>query len=209
MGTVESEDQMAKKNSFNNPVVPKRPGAFEVWRIRRAGRKDARRNRTLMDFTRTQAVNEFESFSQRGEIALNDWLLRVTSPYVTGNSRIEAELELLFTKIDKQKSNMGKTGRQQKASSLRLASLEQEESDLRSQFAANKETGLALIRRADEVKPLWENLYRQKVAIYNQARSRKLKVEVEAASAEIPVYRSVPETELDQFEKELPVRKTR
>jgi hypothetical protein len=200
---------VAKKNSFNNPIVPKKPSAFEVLRIRRAGRKDARRNRTLMDFTRTQAVNEFESFSQRGEIALNDWLLRVTSPYVTGNSRIEAELDLLFTKIDKQKTNMGKTGRQQKAASLRLASLEQEESDLRSQYAANKETGLALIRRADEVKPLWENLYRQKVAIYNQARSRKLKVEVEAASAEIPVYRTVPETELDQFEKELPLRKSR
>lgn len=200
---------MAKKNSFNNPIVPKRPGWWEVSRIRRAGRKDARRNRTLMDFTRTQAVNEYEAFSQRGEIALNDWLLRVTSPYVTGNSRIEAELNLLFTKLDKQKANMGKTGRQQKAAATRLAALEQEESDLRSQFAANKETGLALIRRADEVKPLWENLYRQKVAIYNQSRARKLKVEVEAASAEIPVYRSVAETELEQFEKELPERKTR
>jgi hypothetical protein len=200
---------VAKKNTFNNPILPKKPGSFEVWRIRRAGRKDAKRNRTLMDFTRTQAVNEFESFSQRGEIALNDWLLRVTSPYVTGNSRIEAELNLLFTKLSKQEANMGKTGRQQKAATNRLAALEQEESDLRSQYAANKETGLSLIRRADEVKPLWENLYRQKVAIYNQARSRKLKIEVEAASAEIPVYRSVADTELDQFDRELPERKTR
>lgn len=200
---------MAKTNSFNNPIVPKKPGFWAIKKIQRTGRKDARTNRTLKDFTRTQAINEFESFSQRGEIALNDWLLRVSSPFVTGNARIEAELALLFIKLEKQKSNMGKTGRQQKAAAHNLEALEQEESDLRSQFASNKETGLALIRRAEEVKPLWENLYRQKVAVYNQARARKLKVEVEAASAEIPVYRSVELADLDQFDNVLPERKTR
>lgn len=200
---------MAKKETFGIPPQPKGLKAREIRRIKRAGRKDARRNRTLMDFTRTHAVNEFESFSQRGEIALNDWLLRVTSPYITGNRRIEIELDLLIIKVEKQKSNMGKTGRRQKSSTLYLAALDQEEADLRSQYAANKEAGQALMRKADEVKPLWENLYRQKVAIYNQARSRKLKVEVEAASAEIPVYRSIPEVDLDQFERELPARKSR
>jgi hypothetical protein len=200
---------MAKKNSFNNPIIPKNPGFWETRRIRTHGRKDAKSNRALKDFTKTQAINGFESYSRRGEIALNDWLLRVSAPFVTGNARIEAELALLFTKIDKQKANMGKTGREQKAAALRLAALEQEESDLRSQFASNKETALALIRRADEVKPLWEELYRQKVAIYNQARARKLKVEVEAASAEIPVYKIVEISELDQFNRELPERKTR
>ena len=200
---------MAKKNSFNNPVIPKNPGYWETRRIRKNGRKDARANRALKDFTRTQAINAYESYSQRGEIALNDWLLRVSAPFVTGNARIEAELSLLFIKIEKRKANMGKTGRQQKAAILNLASLEQEESDLRSQFASNKETALALIRRADEVKPLWENLYRHKVSVYNQARARKLKVEVEAASAEIPVYRSIPIADLDQFDRELPERKSR
>lgn len=171
------------------------------------GRRDAKKMKGLKDFTRTQAINEFESYSQRGEIALNDWLLRVSSPYVTGNSRIEAELDLLFVKIDKQKASMGKTGREQKAATLRLASLEQEMSDLRSQYSSNKETGLALIRRADEVKPLWENLYRLKGSIYNQSRARKLKADVEAAAAELPVYRVHPSVELEQFDKELPERK--
>lgn len=200
---------MAKKTSFNNPDIPNNPGRWQTRRIRRDGRKDARSNRSLKDFTRTQAINAYESFSQRGEIALNDWLLKVSAPFVTGNARISAELNLLFIKIEKRKAAMGKTGRQQKAAIFHLASLEQEESDLRSQFASNKETALALIRRADEIKPLWENLYRHKVAIYNQARARKLKVEVEAASAEIPVYRSIPIVELDQFDRELPERKSR
>jgi hypothetical protein len=200
---------MAKKPSFSQPLIPKKPGFWELRAIRRAGRRDAKKNASVKDFTRTQAINEFESFSQRGEIGLNDWLLRVTSPYVTGNSRIEAELDLLYIKIDKQKANMGKTGRQQKAAALRLAALEQEMSDLRSQYASNKETGQALIRRADEVKPLWENLYRLKAALYNQARARKLKAYAEAASAELPVYRVHPSVELDQFDRELPERKAR
>jgi hypothetical protein len=173
------------------------------------GRRDAKKMQGLKDFTRTQAINEFESYSQRGEIALNDWLLRVSSPYVTGNSRIEAELELLFLRIDKQKADMGKTGRAQKAATLKLAALEQEMSDLRSQYSSNKETGLGLIRRADEVKPLWENLYRLKGSIYNQARARKLKADVEAAAAELPVYRVHPSAELEQFDKELPEKKTK
>jgi hypothetical protein len=200
---------MAPKASFNNPIVPKKLSWCELRKIRRMGRRDAKKMQGLKDFTRTQAINEFESYSQRGEIALNDWLLRVSSPYVTGNSRIEAELELLFVKIDKQKANMGKTGREQKAATARLAALEQEMSDLRSQYSSNKETGLALIRRADEVKPLWENLYRLKGSIYNQARAKKLKADVEAAAAELPVYRVHPSVELDQFDKELPEKKTK
>jgi hypothetical protein len=200
---------MAPKASFNNPITPKKLSFWEIRKIRRMGRRDAKKMQGLKDFTRTQAINEFESFSQRGEIALNDWLLRVSSPYVTGNSRIEAELDLLFVKIDKQKADMGKTGRAQKAATLRLAALEQEMSDLRSQYSSNKETGLALIRRADEVKPLWENLYRLKGSIYNQARARKLKADVEAAAAELPVYRVHPSVELDQFDKELPEKKTK
>ncbi len=200
---------MAPKASFNNPITPKKLSFRETLKIRRMGRRDAKKMQGLKDFTRTQAINEFESYSQRGEIALNDWLLRVSSPYVTGNSRIEAELDLLFVKIDKQKANMGKTGREIKAATLRLAALEQEMSDLRSQYASNKETGLALIRRADEVKPLWENLYRLKGSIYNQARARKLKADVEAAAAELPVYRVHPSVELDQFDKELPERKSK
>jgi len=200
---------MAAKASFNNPSVPKKLSYCEILKIRRMGRRDAKKMQGLKDFTRTQAINEFESYSQRGEIALNDWLLRVSSPYVTGNSRIEAELDLLFVKIEKQKANMGKTGREQKAATLRLAALEQEMSDLRSQYSSNKETGLALIRRADEVKPLWENLYRLKGSIYNQARARKLKADVEAAAAELPVYRVHPSVELDQFDRELPERKTK
>ena len=200
---------MAKKSSFSAPVIPKKPGMCEIARIKRAGRKDARKNQGVKDFTRTQAINEFESFSQRGEIALNDWLLRVSAPYITGNARIEAEVRLFETKLEKQKANMGKSGREQKAATLRLAALEQEMADLYSQYASNKETGYALIRRADEVKPLWENLYRLKAAIYNQARSRKLKADAEAAAAELPVYRVHPAVELDQFDRELPERKSR
>ena len=200
---------MANKPSFSNPIVPKNPGRMEIRSVRRAGKRDARKNQGVKDFTRTQAVNEFESFSQRGEIALNDWLLRVSAPYITGNARIEAEVRLFETKIEKQKAAMGKTGREQKAATLRLAALEQEMADLYSQYASNKETGYSLIRRADEVKPLWENLYRLKAAIYNQARSRKLKADAEAAAAELPVYRVHPSVELDQFDRELPERKTR
>jgi len=137
---------MAKKPSFSNPIIPKKPSFCEVARIKRAGKRDARKNQGIKDFTRTQAINEFESFSQRGEIALNDWLLRVSSPYITGNARIEAEVRLFETKIAKQKANMGKTGREQKAAELRLAALEQEMADLYSQYASNKETGFALIR---------------------------------------------------------------
>jgi hypothetical protein len=200
---------MGKQPHLSNPVIPKKPSFCEVNRIKRAGKRDARKNQGLKDFTRTQAINEFESFSQRGEIALNDWLLTVTSPYITGNARIEAEVRLFDVKIDKQKANMGTSGRDKRAAELKLAALEQEMADLYSQYAANREAGFALISRADEVKPLWENVYRLKASIYNQARSRKLKSNAEAAAAELPVYRVHPAVELEQFDRTLPERKSR
>jgi hypothetical protein len=52
-------------------------------------------------------------------------------------------------------------------------------------------------------------MYRLKAAIYNQARSRKLKVDVEAAAAELPVYRVHPAVELEQFDRNLPERNSR
>ena len=197
---------MAKPMAFTQPPLPKKIGFWQSREIAKQGRKDARKTQGIKDFTRTQAVNSFESISQEGEITLNAWLLMVTAPYITGNARIEAEAGLLCERIKKAKAAPANTGRQKKAAGIRLAALEQEMADLRAQFAANRETGFAVIRRAEEVKPLWENHYRQKGAIYNRARASKLKLNVEAASAELPVYHMQDLVELEQFDREFPIK---
>lgn len=197
---------MAKKTSFSQTPEPKKIGFWATSKIQRQGRKDARKTQSVKDFSRTQAVNAFESISQRGEMDLNDWLLRVTAPYIAGNARIEAEAVLLANKIKRAKAVTATTGRQKKAAAQKLTALEQEMSDLRAQFAANRETGWGQIRRAEEAKPLWENLYNQKVSIYNRARAAKLKQSVDAVTAEIPVYRAHDLVELEQFDREFPVK---
>jgi hypothetical protein len=197
---------MAKKSSFSQTPEPKKIGYWSTRKIQRQGRKDARKTQSVKDFSRTQAVNAFESVSQRGEIDLNDWLLRVTSPYISGNARIEAEAVLLANKIKRAKAVTATTGRQKKNAAQKLSALEQEMADLRAQFAANRETGWGQIRRAEVAKPLWENLFAQKVAIYNRARAAKLKQSVDAVTAEIPVYRAHDLVELEQFDREFPVK---
>lgn len=197
---------MAKKTSFSNVPEPKKLGYWATKRIQRQGRKDARKTQSVKDFSRTQAVNSYESVSQRGEMDLNDWLLRVTSPYIAGNARIEAEALLLVSKIKKAKAVTATTGRQKKNAAQRLAALEQEMADLRAQYAANRETGWGQIRRAEESKPLWENYFNLKVSIYNRARAAKLKQSVDAVTAEIPVYRAHDLVELEQFDREFPVK---
>jgi hypothetical protein len=197
---------MAKKTSFSQTPEPKKIGYWATSKIQRQGRKDARKTQSVKDFSRTQAVNAFESVSQRGEMDLNDWLLRVTAPYIAGNARIEAEAVLLANKIKRAKTVTATTGRQKKAAAQKLNALEQEMADLRAQFAANRETGWGQIRRAEEAKPLWENLYNQKVSIYNRARAAKLKQSVDAVTAEIPVYRAHDLVELEQFDREFPVK---
>ena len=197
---------MAKKTSFSQTPEPKRLGYWATKKIERQGRRDARRNQSVKDFSRTQAVNTYESLSQKGEMDLNDWLLRVTAPYIAGNARIEAEAVLLANKIKKAKAVTATTGRQKKNAAQKLAALEQEMADLRAQYAANRETGFGQIRRAEEAKPLWENFFNQKVSIYNRARAAKLKQSVDAAAAELPVYRVHDLVELEQFDKEFPVK---
>ena len=198
---------MAKrKTSFSQTPEPKRLGFWAIKKIERQGRKDARKTQSVKDFSRTQAVNSFESISQKGEMDLNDWLLRVTAPYIAGNARIEAEAVLLANKIKKAKAVTATTGRQKKNAALKLAALEQEMADLRAQFAANRETGWGQIRRAEEAKPLWENYFNQKVSIYNRARAAKLKQSVDAVTAELPVYRVHDLVELEQFDREFPIK---
>lgn len=197
---------MAKKSSFSQAPEPKKIGYWQSRKIQRQGRKDARKTQSVKDFSRTQAVNGFEAVSQRGEIDLNDWLLRVTAPYIAGNARIEAEAVLLANMIRVAKAVNATTGRQKKNAAQKLTGLQREMADLRAQFAANRETGWGQIRRAEEAKPLWENLYNQKVAIYNRARAAKLKQSVDAVTAEIPVYRAHELVELEQFDREFPVK---
>lgn len=197
---------MAKKTSFSQTPEPKKVGYWATKRIARQGRKDARKTQAVKDFSRTQAVNSYESISQKGEMDLNDWLLRVTAPYIAGNARIEAEAQLLATNIKRAKAVTATTGRQKKYAAQRLNALEQQMADLRAQFEANRETGFAQMRRAEEAKPLWENTFNLKVSIYNRARAAKLKQSVDAVTAEIPVYRAHDMVELDQFDKEFPIK---
>lgn len=196
---------MAKKSTFTQPPIPGKIGYWATRKIMKQGRKDAKKTQGLKDFSRTQAVNAFESWAQEGEMDLNDWLLRVTAPYISGNARIEAEAQLLCGRIKKAKAAPATTGRQQKHAAARLAALEQEMADIRAQYAANRETGWAQIRRAEEAKPLWENHFRRKAAIYNRARAMKLKQNVEAAAAELPVYRDHDLVQLEQFDREFPI----
>lgn len=171
------------------------------------GKRDAKVTRGIKDYSRTHSILRFESLAVRGETLLNEWLVKVSSPYIAGNARIEAEAQLLCDKIARQKTMMGTTGRQRKSAAQRLAGMQQEMSDLKSQFAANREIGYNLIRRAEEIKGLWGNLYVEKVAIYNAFRFAKVANSADASSVDAPSYRSIELALLEQFDREFPINK--
>jgi hypothetical protein len=198
---------MAKKkvHAYSEPPVPKSLGFWETKAIERMGRRDAKSTQGLRDTTRTQAVVSFENKSQRGEIQLNDWVEVTTKSYISGNARIEEEAPLVCARIGRAKNAPRTTGRQAIRAAAKQNELEQDLTDMRSQYAANREFGAGQIRRAESVKPLWETIYKDRVAIYNRARANKLKQDIDAAAAEIPVYRSVPLVELPQLDREFPI----
>lgn len=197
---------MAKKPTFNTPPQPKKLGYWANRSIMRKGRKDAKTTQGLKDFSRTQAINVFEAVSHKGEYDLADWLLRVTAPYVAGNARIKSEAGLQCTRIKKAKSVNATSGREKKYAAIRLAVLEQEMSDLRAQFDANKEVCRAFMRRAEEAQPLWENLFRQKAATYYRARSGKAKVAIDATSSELPPYHVRELPDLPSVDEDFPFK---
>jgi hypothetical protein len=193
---------MAKKSSFNEPPKPLKLSHWEVRKIKRQGRKDAKTTQGLKDFTKTQAVNVFEAESQAGQIGINSWLLTHTAPYASGNARMHSEAGLVCTRIGKAKAFSPSTGREKKYAAMRLAVLEQEMSDLRAQFDSNREFCRATVRKAEEILPLWEQLYRMKCAIYYRARAGKSGTIIDANSAEIPPFHNIELREIEATEDE-------
>ena len=195
-------------NSVNqvDPPKPKPLTPAQMRKIKRAAKRDAKKNTDLRDSTRTHSIHLYETESNFGDAAVNEWLTKSASPYIAGNARIDAEARLLCDKIGLQKTDMGETGRQRKAASKNLESLQQEMADLKSQFSSNREIGFALIRQAEEVKPLWENLYREKTAYYLQTKLAYSKFNDVSAPAEVPVYRALPLATLEQFDREFAIQ---
>lgn len=188
-------------NSFIVPPMPKSHiGLWTRWALIREGRKDAKKYLGLKDYTRTHILIAQQSISQRGQTDINTWLVKMSSTYLTGNTRIQVEAKYLEAKITELKSNLGSTGRKRKAGFAMLNRLMEEFSDFESQYKANQVTIRNLINQSEVAMPAWTHFYDQKAAIYTMARARKAKVDVDSVKSEIPVYEPVGLSELPGFD---------
>lgn len=175
-------------------------GALVRFSLRRQGRRDALKYLGLKDYSRTHILIAQQSVSQRGQTDINTWLVKMTSTYLTGNTRIQVQAKYLREKIKEVKSNPGSTGRRRKAGLAMLNRLVEEFSDYESQYKANQVMIRNLINQAEVAMPAWSHFYDQKAAIYAAARARKAKVDVDSVKSEIPIYEPVQLKELSGFD---------
>jgi len=203
MGTSMA-DKKPKFNYSTPPTPPSKIRRSEVRALRKAGRKDAKYSASIKDFTRTQAVTRLIAESRRGEITLALWYQNKVGHVIAGNNRIAVEASKLCADIKeaRQKLANAKSNRETKRSENHLNQLRAEMNDLEGQFEFNAASMKATRLQAEILLPEWQRYYEEKASIYQRARLAKLKTQLDATSAELPVFPAlelpvIPELETD------------
>jgi hypothetical protein len=201
---MKMSDKKPKFSYSTPPTPPSKIRGSEARALRKAGRKDAKYSASIKDFTRTQAVTRLIAESRRGEISLALWYQNKVGHVIAGNNRITVEASLLCTKIKeaRQKLSSAKSNRETKRAEDRLDQLQREMNDLEGQFEFNAASMKATRIQAEILLPEWQRYYEEKASIYQRARLAKLKMQLDATSAELPVFPAlelpvIPELEVD------------
>jgi hypothetical protein len=192
-----------RKFSFSTPPSP--PSSIKRSQIRalkRAGRKDAKFSASIKDFTRTQAVSRLIATAQRGEISLDLWYLKIIGPVIAGNKRILVDATLKCREIKDARQRLAKasSNRELRRAESLLGQLQKDMSDMEGQFESNVSSMKSIRAQAETLLPEWQRYYEENASIYQRARLAKLKVQLDASSAELPVFPALELTAIPDLE---------
>lgn len=181
------------KSRFSSaPIAPYRASALQRYRAARLGKSDAKNHKGIADGTLTQALKELQTRAQQGQHEVNRWFSKEADPIIQGNSRIAIQLAQLQQEIDALDKNLGDSGRERKANSKVLSTLNERRISQLSQLEMNKDSIDALTRQTVEALESWERYFIALASIYVRALSKKLKRDVRSSDAEVPPFENVP-----------------
>ena len=201
MGT----DMSGKNRTFSYSTPPSPPSSIkrsQVRALKRAGRKDAKFSASIKDFTRTQAVTRLIAIAQRGEISLDLWYLKLIGPVIAGNKRILVDAARQCREIKAARERLAKasSSRELKRAGALLDQLQRDMADLEGQFESNVASMKSTRAQAETLLPEWQRYYEENASIYQRARLAKLKVQLDASSAELPVFPALELTAIPDLE---------
>jgi chromosome segregation ATPase len=181
------------KSRFSSaPIAPYRASWSQRRRAARLGKRDAKTHKGIADGTLTQALKEIQTRAQQGQHEVNRWYSKEAEPIIQGNSRISVQLDQIQSEIDSLNRNLGDNGRDRKANSKVLTSLNERKVSQLSQLEMNKDSIDALSRQAEEAIESWERYFVALASIYSRGLSKKLKRDVRSSEAQVPPFESVP-----------------
>lgn len=178
------------------------PSEVDWWTqltLRRQGRQDARRYRSLNDYTRTHALIVAQNKTNAGQRNVNQWVIQSVEPIRTGNARILVQLEVLADKLQRLQITSETSGRRKRELSALQERLEKQISNYTSQYQTNLAAAESVLLQGEQAIGSWANYYEQLAGIYTRARAAKLKIDVSSVEAEVPTLESVELVEIPEL----------
>lgn len=190
---------MSRKTKVENVQAPLSVSWWTEQSLRRQGRQDARKYKSLNDYTRTHALIVAQNKTNAGQRNVNQWVIQSIEPFVTGNARIIVQLDALEDKKESLEKSTENSGRKKRELKAQLEHLEKQISNYTSQFQTNLAVAKSVFLQGEQAIASWENYYEQLAGIYTRARAKKLKVDVASVEAEVPSMQSVELVEITEF----------
>jgi hypothetical protein len=178
------------------------PSSVDWWTqlgLRRQGRQDARRYKSLNDYTRTHALIVAQNKTNAGQRNVNQWVIQSVEPIRTGNARILVQLEVLAEKLERIQITSETSGRKKRELSAQEDRLEKQISNFTSQYQTNLAAAESILMQGEQAIGSWANYYEQLAGIYTRARAAKLKIDVSSVEAEVPTLESIELVEIPEL----------
>jgi hypothetical protein len=147
-------------------------------------------------------VTRLIAIAQRGEISLDLWYLKLIGPVIAGNKRILVDAARQCREIKAARERLAKasSSRELKRAGALLDQLQRDMADLEGQFESNVASMKSTRAQAETLLPEWQRYYEENASIYQRARLAKLKVQLDASSAELPVFPALELTAIPDLE---------
>lgn len=182
---------MASSQFSSAPVAPAKVSFLLGMKLRREGRRDAKKYVQLSDYTRTHAMIVAQNRALSGQREVNQWLIKKAGPLQVGNARLDAKQQLFLNELERLRKDPGLTNRAKKDAIWRIDLIEREILNTTSQTNANSAQLASLVLAAEQALGSWENYYEQMAGIYARARAIRLRQDADSARAEVPILEPI------------------
>lgn len=190
---------MSRNVTVSSVQAPLSVDWWTAQSLRRQGRQDAKRYKSLNDYTRTHALIVAQNTTNAGQRKVNQWVISSIEPIQTGNARIMVQLETLEAKLQQIRKSAETSGRKKREIRVQAEHLEKHISNFTSQYQTNLAAAKSILLQGEQAIGSWENYYEQLAGIYTRARAAKLKVDVSSVEAEVPFMESIALVEFPEF----------